>query len=424
MSEDIAGGPRISPWRILLALVGGLVVGAMAARIAPDRVIGVADAVAPIGQLWLRALQMTIIPLVVALLFTGILSAVRAARAGRLTGWSIGLFLIILWGGATMAAFVTPALLNAFPISAEAARTLTASLGTNSNVGTVPTMSDFLIGIIPTNPVQAAATDAILPLLIFTAIFALAVARLDPQRRDLIAQIFDAVGSAMLTVIGWVLALAPIGVAALAFVVAAHVGVEAIGIFLHYVLVVSAVGGVVFLAAYPVAMLVGGLPLGQFAKAILPPQAVALSTQSSLASLPAMLRSASMLGVRAHNADVTLPLAVALFRATGPAMNLAVCIYAAYLTHTPVTPVTLAIGVAIAATTTLGSVSLPGSISFISACGPIAIGMGVPIEPLALLIAVEQLPDLMRTLGNVTMDVAVTASADRLGGGDLVEGEG
>ena len=143
MSDNIAGGPRISPWRILLALVGGLVVGAIAARIAPDRVIGVADAIAPVGQLWLRALQMTIIPLVVALLFTGILSAVRAARAGRLTGWSIGLFLIILWGGATMAAFVTPALLNAFPISAEAARTLTASLGTNTNVGTVPTMSDF-----------------------------------------------------------------------------------------------------------------------------------------------------------------------------------------------------------------------------------------------------------------------------------------
>ena len=63
--------------------------------------------------------------------------------------------------------------------------------------------------------------------------------------------------------------------------------------------------------------------------------------------------------------------------------------------------------------TTVGSVSLPGAISFVTSIGPIAIAMGVPVEPLALLVAVEMLPDIMRTLGNVTMDVAVTATVDR-----------
>jgi Na+/H+-dicarboxylate symporter len=60
----------------------------------------------------------------------------------------------------------------------------------------------------------------------------------------------------------------------------------------------------------------------------------------------------------------------------------------------------------------VGSVSLPGSISFVISVGPIALAMGVPVEPLALLVAVEMLPDIMRTIGNVTMDVAVTTAVD------------
>ena len=70
-------------------------------------------------------------------------------------------------------------------------------------------------------------------------------------------------------------------------------------------------------------------------------------------------------------------------------------------------------GAAVAVVTTAGSVSLPGTVSFIASIGPIAIAMGVPVGPLALLIAVEMLPDVMRTVGNVTMDVAVAASVDR-----------
>ena len=88
-------------------------------------------------------------------------------------------------------------------------------------------------------------------------------------------------------------------------------------------------------------------------------------------------------------------------------------IYAAELTGVELTPAAVAAGVGIALLTTLGSVSLPGTISFIASTGPIALAMGVPLEPLALLVAVEMLPDIVRTLGNVTMDVAVTATVDR-----------
>jgi len=113
------------------------------------------------------------------------------------------------------------------------------------------------------------------------------------------------------------------------------------------------------------------------------------------------------------SAEFVLPLAVALFRATSPVMNLAVCIYVAELSGIELSVGTIATGAALALLTAIGTVSLPGTISFVSSVGPIALAMGLPIEPLALLVAVEMLPDIMRTVGNVTMDVAVAATVDR-----------
>jgi Na+/H+-dicarboxylate symporter len=146
---------------------------------------------------------------------------------------------------------------------------------------------------------------------------------------------------------------------------------------------------------------------------MLPAQAVALSTQSSLASLPAMLDSAGRLGLRASTAEFVLPLAVVIFRATSAAMNLAVVYYVAALAGVEVSPTVAIAGILIASVISLSAVSLPGSISFVVSIGPIALALGVPVEPLALLVAVEMLPDLMRTLGNVTMNVAVTSAVDR-----------
>jgi Na+/H+-dicarboxylate symporter len=126
-----------------------------------------------------------------------------------------------------------------------------------------------------------------------------------------------------------------------------------------------------------------------------------------------MLVACRRLGLRDTSGELVLPLAVALFRASGPVMNLSVAIYVAKLAGMELTPVMLATGVIVALLTTIGSVSLPGEISFVTAIGPIALAMGVPIGPLALLVAVEILPDIMRTVTNVTMDVAVTAAIDR-----------
>jgi len=126
-----------------------------------------------------------------------------------------------------------------------------------------------------------------------------------------------------------------------------------------------------------------------------------------------MLDSANRLGLRERTSEFVLPLAVAIFRATSVAMNLAVALYVASLAGIEVSWGLMIVGILIGVIISVGSVSLPGSISFVVSIGPIALAMGVPIEPLALLVAVEMLPDIMRTLGNVTMNVAVTSVVDR-----------
>lgn len=397
-----------------MALVLGLFAGiALAGR--PDWVAPALDVAQPIGTAWLHGLQMTIVPLVVSLLVIGVASTADAARAGRLAGRAMAAFVILLWLATIMAAFVTPLLLDYWPIPNAAAEAMKGALVDVKPISAVPPFSEFLAAIVPSNPISAAANDSFLPLIVFTLAFAFAITRLAQPQRLALTNLFQAIADAMLVVIGWVLWLAPLGVGALALVVGAKVGTAAFGALLHYVLVVTSVGGIVWLAAFPIGVIGGGVGLGRFVRAALPAQSVALSTQSSLASLPAMLKGSMALGVTEAEAGVVLPLAVAVFRATSPAMNLAVAIYVAAWFGVPLTPASLAAGVAVAAITTMGSVSLPGSISYISSIAPIAAAMGVPIAPLGLLVAIETFPDIMRTVGNVTMDIAVTATLARRG---------
>ncbi|MBV8686261.1 MAG: cation:dicarboxylase symporter family transporter [Alphaproteobacteria bacterium] len=406
--------------RILAALAAGLLLGILSAHLAwAPTAVSVAE---PVGGLWLDALRMTIIPLIVSLLVNGIAASAEAARSGRLAGRAVILFMIVLWAGAIMAAFLTPLLLDLWPMPAGAADALKATLSASADkVGEIPTFGQFVRSIIPTNPIAAAANDAILPLIFFTTVLAFAIIRLPEEPRRHLTLLFQALADAMLVVVNWVLWLAPVGVFALAYVVGAKAGASAFGALLHYILVVAAIGCVVWFAAWPLAMIAGRFGFAAFTRAVAPAHAVAISTQSSLASLPAMLRGSERLGVPVAASGVTLPLAVALFRATGPAMNLAVAIYVANWYGIPLGPLQLAAGVAVASTTTLGAISLPGSISYISSIAPICLAMGVPIEPLVLLVAVETLPDIVRTTGNVAMDVATTASVARRAGFDAGE---
>ena len=397
------------------ALAAGLLGGLLLAFRAPGALPTVLAIVQPVGDLWLRALQATIVPLVAALLFTGVVQTVATASAGAIARRSLGYFLGFLGFSALMALLVTPALLALLPIPGSAGEALRGSLsaGGTPAANTIPSLAEYLKSIVPTNVIDAAANDRMLPLILFMAVFAIATTRLPPPQRDMLSNFFAAIASAMLVVIGWVLAIAPLGVFALGLTVAAKTGAGAIGALVHYVLIVTLTGLVILLASYLFAALVARQRLGAFVRALAPVQVFAFSTQSSLASLPAMLGACKRLGVRDTTSEFVMPLAVSLFRATSPAMNLAVVIYVAKWYGVPLGPAAMVSGGVMAILVSLSSVSLPGTISYIASVGPIAIAMGVPVSPLALLVAVEVLPDLMRTIGNVTMDVAVTAAVDR-----------
>jgi proton glutamate symport protein len=403
-------------WPVLLALVAGLAIGIGAASLGDGIREPALKAANMVGGLWLNALKMTVIPLIVALLVTGIAKGAEAARGGRIAGRSVLWFVIICTASAIFGTIMMMVLTNAFPLpqqAAEALRVGLAGIDPSAAAAPVPGIADFFSGIVPGNVVAAASNGDVLPLVVFALLFALAVASLAKQRRETLVGFFDAVGDALLVIIGWVLRIAPIGVFALAFTLGATAGASAFAGVLHYIVLVSILGLLVTLVGYPIAILGGRVGAAQFTRLMVEPQTVAISTRSSLASLPAMLATSKLLGIRDRVADITLPMAVALFRATGPAMNVGVALYVAHwLGHDPSLTQIIA-ATAVASVISYGAVSLPGEVTFISSIAPIAMALGVPIAPLALLVAVEMIPDIVRTLGNVTLDVSVTAAVNR-----------
>jgi proton glutamate symport protein len=394
--------------RILVGLALGLFTGAVLTGGPTSSTL--LSVLQPIGKLWLDALTMTVVPLVFSLLVTGIVSAADSASGGRTAPRALMWFAVLLVGACLVSAALTTLALNLWPISPEAA-SLRALAGPPPQLSSA---ADWLANIIPTNPLKAASETAMVPLVIFALFFGFAVSRIEPDLRASIQTFFRAVVQAMLVIVHWVLWVAPLGVFALAFAVGARAGVSAAGALLQYVVLAVSACLVTALLAYVVAALLGRMSPLAFARAALPAQIVAASTQSSLASLPAMIDAAGPLGVGRQDAGIVLPLAVSIFRAASAAANVTVAIYLAHLHGVALGPGTLVIGALVAAAVSVAAVGLPAQVSFFAIIGPVCLAMGVPIDLLPLLLAIETIPDIFRTLGNVTADLAVTRVVGRL----------
>ena len=407
-------GPK--PWLVLGALVAGLLLGILSSHWADPLRSGATATASIVGGLWLKALEMTVVPLIIGLLVTGIAQSAAAARGGRIAGRAVLWIVIFSTASAVIGAALILLLLRLVPLSAASVDALRSAIASAQPIhaqAASGSVAGFFTDLVPENIVSAAANAEILPLVVAILLFALAVSRIDLRRRASIVDFFAAITDAFLVIIGWILMVAPVGVLAHAFGLGAAAGGAAFAALLHYIALVSAVGLVITIAAYPVAVIAGRIPLGRFSRAVLPPEGIAISTRSSLACLPAMLTSARQLGVRDEVVDVTLPIAVALFRATGPAMNTAVAIYVAYAVGLHPGPGAIIAATLVGAVMSYPAISLPGEISYISSIAPIALALGAPIAPLGLLVAVEMIPDIIRTLGNVCADVALTAVVDR-----------
>lgn len=408
--------------RILAGLIAGLVLGALLPSLRLSSQSSLVMGAEALGGVWLDALRMTIIPLVFSLLVVGVAQAAGTVRGGGLAGRTLLAFGGLLLLSTTISALATPALLDVWPAPAAAAEALRVSaMGGAAKVPASPPLADWLRSFVPANPIKAAAEGAMASIVVFALVFGLAVTQLQDARRAAMFGFFDAVQAAMMVVVGWVLTVAPVGVFLLALVVGARTGFGAVGVLGHYVVVISIMclmGGVIGIL---LAIFGGRIAPRRLFAALIPVEAMAISTQSSLASLPVMLDATESLGVSPQVRGLVLPMAVALFRITSPAGNLAVAIYMAHIYGVHLDPGRLIIGVLVACMVSLAAVGVASSITFFTGLVPISVAMGVPLDLLPLLLAVETLPDFSRTIGNVTGDVGVTAWAARWGRTSPVE---
>lgn len=403
----------------LAALGAGLLSGILLHGATQSWIGKLAELIVPVGQLWVAALRVAVVPLVI----TQTLVAVGAARGegsiGALGGKALLLFLVMLVGAGLFAFAVAPPLVSLYPVSAETAASLRA--GTSIPPSALeearregPSFGAWLVGLIPRNIVQAASSGEILPVLLFTVFFGLAVTHLAPGQRDLLGGVFRALADATMVLVEWVLKATPVGVFALAFELGLRAGVPLAGFVAAFVALVSAMMLLFTGLLYPVTALLARTSIGRFARAAAPAQLVAVSTRSSLASLPALVEGArDHLDLPASATGFVLPLSVSVFKVNQPISGLVKLLFLAHAFHVRVGLPQIATFFVTLLIMSFSAVGIPGGGASFRLL-PAYLAAGVPIEGLVILEAVDTIPDIFKTLLNVTGDMSAAAILSRL----------
>lgn len=399
--------------RVLVALAAAIGAGALVAASGSKPLIDAADALAPLGTLWVNAIRMTVIPLVVSLLITGVASATDLGAIGRIGGRTLVVFVLLL---AAIAAIVIPlasALFALLPLSSTAAaKTLPAGAAEAANqlaaTGQNASFSAWLTSLIPSNPIAAAANGAMVPLILFTLILAIAIARGPESTRAPLVHLARALGDAMLLIVRWVVLAAPVGVFALVLPIAAHLGGAVAGAIGAYIAAYSLGCVVVILLIYPIVAVFGGIPIGRFARAALPAQLIAFSSSSSIASLPALIESGERgLALPNRITGFVLPLAVTTFKLAAPVSWTIGALFVGWFYGVPLHARELATVAFAAVFLAFAAPGVPRG-AFIMLT-PLFLAIGLPAEGIGILIAVDALPDTFATVLNVTGDLAAAA---------------
>jgi Na+/H+-dicarboxylate symporter len=397
--------------RVLLAVLLAIVFGIAIAATHNASLARAADFIAPFGALWVNAIRMTVIPLVVSLLVIGVASAADIRAVGRIGGRTLLVFVALLIGVAIVVMPLCVALAGLLP--RNAAHQVPPALPLDAER---QTFAAWLTSLLPSNPIGAAATGAMMPLILFTLLFALAVLRSPQSSRETLTRFFRAIADAMLTLVRWVILVAPVGVFALVLPLAVHAGSALAGALGAYVAAYSIACVAVTLLLYPVVAIVTKIPMRRFAHAALPPQLIAFSSSSSIATLPALVESAeSPLALPENVRDFVLPLAVSTFKIAAPLSWTVGALFVGWFYGIP-------LGAGALATIAFASVFLAFAVpgiprgAFIMLT-PLFLAIGLPAEGIGILIAVDAIPDTFATVLNTTGDLAAAALVGGRGGG-------
>lgn len=404
--------------KVLIGLAAGLAAGIAISMYPSPALLAAVEFIKPFGTLWVNAIRMTVIPLVVSSLIVGIANAPDVRAVGRI-GWrAIVVFVAAVTLAATFAAIVGQPMLAALdvdPATAAALRESGAAATAQSGAASaaMPSFSQWLIDLVPTNPIRAMADGAMLPIIVFSVAFGVALLALPPANRTPLTSLLQSIFDVTLRLVTWILELAPIGVFALALPLAVTMGVASAGALAFYVVLVAVTLLLfVVIVLYPAALLLGRTPLGRFARAAAPAQAVAVSARSSLAALPAMIEgSRRWLTLPPAVTSFFLPLAASVFRAgTGVGATIGV-LFLARLYDVALSPAQIATIVAVVVLISFSVPGIPGGTIIVMI--PVLQAAGIPISGIGLLLGIDTIPDMVRTMTNVTGHMAAATIVGR-----------
>ncbi|MFK7864984.1 MAG: dicarboxylate/amino acid:cation symporter [Pseudohongiellaceae bacterium] len=391
---------------ILASLVLGLVLGAGLNATNPAFALSLSTWIEPLGALWINAVRMTVIPLLMALLLTAIANQGNRKMAA-LGLRTLGLFTALIGASSLYTFLAAPPLIASLTIDPQASAALLAKTSVaNTATSSLPPFSDWLVSLVPSNPVSAAANGDILPLLIFTALFASALLHIDTSYRESVGSFFAGIRDAMLVLIGWIMKLAPVGIFGIVFPLAATLGLDAITALGTFILIACSLISlsIIFLVSW--VAWVTPVSSRQFLSAVIPAQIIGFSARSSLAALPATFSATHSLGVKESVSGVVLPVAVTLFKFASPIARTSGSYFIAVLYGIDLGTFQL---LTIAAAIGLFSFYSPGIPSGgLLIMAPVYESLGLPVEGIAILIAIDLVVDMFITAANVTANTAAT----------------
>jgi len=394
----------------MLGLVAGLGIGAAVAAtgVSAGPIAAAADVV---GTMWINAILMTILPLVVSKLIVSIAGHEDGRTLGRAGRRAAVLIVGLQVATAVLAAAVMPPVFAWLPIDPATSATLRSAVPAAASQGTLLPMGQWIVAFLPANVFRAAADGAIVPVLVFSLLFAMATRRIPAPQRDPLVALFRAVDAAITVLLQWIVACSPIGVFALGLALALRVGTGVVSALAYYIVISSAVMVVITAALYFVVYAGGRVSPGRFARAVAPAQVVAFGTHSSMAALPSMLEAAqTCLGVSPTGTGFVLPMALAVFKYSGPAWFVLVACFIGRLYGMAIDPSRLVAVVVVSVITSFAIGGVPSGAAVVVA--PVLAAAGLPAEAMGMLLAVDPIPNAFRTVANVTGMLAVTVLAD------------
>jgi len=410
-------GPS-STWAVV-ALVAGLALGFLGHSSGWSGFDVLAGALKPIGQLWISALLLLVLPLVVTTTLASITGMPRGESAGGLGVRALVTFVAALAISGVMTVGIGRVIVEQWPVNTDAVAAVTAATPVPDaarQVAAAPpntSLAEWVGGLLPQNLFEAARRGDMLPVLLFALFIGIAITQLPDEHREPLTKLSNAAAAAMLTGIRWILWFVPGGVFIFTYLFVLGAGGVAAGVVAGFIVFVSAMLLVFVALWYPVAIVFGRTSLREFQRAVAPAQLVGLSTSSSIASLPALIDGARA-GLRLPESSTgfVLPLATSLFKANRTISSTAKLLFLAHIYGIPLSAGTLASFLLTVLVLSFSTVGLPGGASAFKTA-PAYLAAGIPIEALVITEAAETIPDLFKTLLNVTANMSVAVLLSR-----------